>query len=311
MVKFRKSEDGIQEVHFKIVYWGPHKSGKTTILETLHELAESKEKSIKIDIFTEKEMIKINMSGGSTLYYDKVVLQSLLQKKVFYEVYSVPGTSRFKPLRKKILKGTDGIIFVFDSEKSNWKENVESLKELKEMTGHDLIVKIPLIIMLNKRDLTNTIRISEVEQLLIEEDLMYEPENPLFIWNPEIYISIGTFEKQENVYKAFSECARRMGFYMLYGNGKAPKFRPPEKKMARINFLIPSDLKNDWEVFAKEHLNMSLSQMIRSAVREYQKNYEKYEESSLQLNKELIEFKIEKIVSDKMEKIIKKYNLQS
>jgi len=309
MVKFHKTEDGIQEIHFKVVYYGPHKCGKTTILETLHKLAESKEKSIKIDIFTEKEMIKINMSGGSTLYYDKVVLQSLLQKRVFYEVYSVPGTSRFKALRSKILKGTDGIIFVFDSEKSNWAENVESLRELKMLAGQDLILKIPLIIMLNKRDLTDTIRISEVEQLLIEEDLMYDPEEPLFIWNPEIYITIGTFEKQENVYKAFSECARRMGFYLLYGNGKAPKFKPPEKKMARINFLIPSDLKNEWEIFAKENLNMSLSQMIRSAVREYQKNYEKYEEGSAQLNKELIEFQIDRLISEKMEKIIKKYNL--
>jgi len=31
------------------------------------------------------------------------------------------------------------------------------------------------------------------------------------------------YDKRKDIYRSFSECARRTGLYQIYGNGKAPK----------------------------------------------------------------------------------------
>jgi hypothetical protein len=53
-------------------------------------------------------------------------------------------------------------------------------------------------------------------------------------------------------------------------------------------------------------LNKSLSQMIRDAVRAYRKNYAKTEEVP-----DALEAKIEKIISEKMEKIMENFKLKN
>ena len=72
-------------------------------------------------------------------------------------MYTVAGQRRFSPLRKKIFKGTDGVIFTVDSQTQFFEDNIESLKELKNVTRGKLIKEIPLIIMLNKQDLSEVI----------------------------------------------------------------------------------------------------------------------------------------------------------
>ena len=76
--------------------------------------------------------------------------------------------------------------------------------------------------MLNKQDLTEVIGEEEFLQILKEEKLWYEPDNKLSIWNPMIYKSCALYGKHKEIYRSFSECARRTGLYQLYGNGKAP-----------------------------------------------------------------------------------------
>ncbi|MHA1344289.1 MAG: ADP-ribosylation factor-like protein [Promethearchaeota archaeon] len=202
----------------KILYWGMGGSGKTTIVDTLYRLT----KEQKRDIEPTGNLTKISMASGSTLYFDRGIFQSTKQRKVFYHVYTVAGQSRFSPLRKKIFKGTDGVIFVVDSQTHFFEDNIESLKELKNVTRGKLIKEIPLIIMLNKQDLTEVIGVDDFKQILIEEKLWYEPNNKLSIWNPIIYKTCALYDQQKDIYRSFSECARRTGLYQIYGNGKAP-----------------------------------------------------------------------------------------
>ena len=284
-------------VYIKIVYWGPHLAGKTTILDTLHILTKEQDK----DMIPEEPLKKIESASGTTLYIDRGIFVDFIERtskqdKVFYHVYTFAGHSNFSPLRKKIFKGTDGVIFVFDSEKSQLTENIKSLKELKEVAKGNLVKKIPLIIMLNKQDLSDTVGKSEVEQILKDEGLMFESEDPLFIWNPVIFETIGLHDKQKNVYEAFMECVQRTKLYL---EDKKPT------KTARINLTLTEELKNEWEIFARDVLNKSLSQMIRDAVREYRNKYVHSEEVP-----DTIETKIEKIISEKMEKIMEKLKLK-
>ncbi|HEY0088273.1 MAG TPA: ADP-ribosylation factor-like protein [Candidatus Lokiarchaeia archaeon] len=206
------------KVYIKILYWGMGGSGKTTIVDTLYRLTKEQKK----DIEPTGNLTKIAMASGSTLYFDRGIFQSTKQRKVFYHVYTVAGQSRFSPLRKKIFKGTDGVIYVVDSQTHLFEDNIESLKELKSVTGDKLIKEIPLILMLNKQDLPDVIGLEDFKQILKEEKLWYEPDNELYIWNPIIYKTCGLYDQQKDIYRSFSECARRTGLYQIYGNGKAP-----------------------------------------------------------------------------------------
>jgi len=187
------------KVYIKILYWGMGGSGKTTIVDTLYRLTKEQKK----DIEPTGNLTKIAMASGSTLYFDRGIFQSTKQRKVFYHVYTVAGQSRFSPLRKKIFKGTDGVIYVVDSQTHLFEDNIESLKELKSVTGDKLIKEIPLILMLNKQDLPDVIGLEDFKQILKEEKLWYEPDNELYIWNPIIYKTCGLYDQQKDIYVVF------------------------------------------------------------------------------------------------------------
>ncbi len=301
MVKIKTNDIG-RKVTVKILYWGPHKGGKTTIVETLHRLT----KESDMDVVPTGDLQKIAFGTGATLYFDRTTFQSLVDISIFYEVITVPGSERFRPIRKKIFRDTDGIIFVFNSEKSQWNNNIKSLKELKEITADSLIKNIPIVVMMNKKDLLETVNILEVEQLLKDEGLIFEEEHPLHIWNPKVYETIGTFENQKNVFRTFKECTRRIGLYSIYGTGSAPNIQISEKKIARINFTLPKRFKKEWETFAKQTLNISLSQMIRNAVREYRSKYMQIEKESSSIEMQIMEKRIEKIINHKIEEAMEK-----
>jgi len=206
------------KVYIKILYWGMGGGGKTTIVDTLYRLTKEQKK----DIEPTGNLTKIAMASGSTLYFDRGIFQSTKQRKVFYHVYTVAGQSRFSPLRKKIFKGTDGVIFVVDSQTHFFEDNIEALKELKSVTADKLIKEIPLILMLNKQDLTEVIGEEDFKQILKDEKLWFEPDDKYYIWNPIIYKTCALYDLRKDIYRSFSECARRTGLYQIYGNGKAP-----------------------------------------------------------------------------------------
>lgn len=193
------------KVYIKLLYWGMGGSGKTTIVDTLYKLTKEQKKEIE----PTGELTKISMASGSTLYFDRGIFQSTKQQKVFYHVYTVAGQSRFSPLRKKIFKGTDGVIFVVDSQTHLFEDNIESLRELKSITRGSLIKEIPFLVMLNKQDLKEVIGENDFKQVLKDEKLWYEPDSEYHLSNPIIYNTCALYNQQKDVYRSFSECARR------------------------------------------------------------------------------------------------------
>ena len=205
MVRF--TEDN--KIHIKILYWGMAGSGKTTIVDTLYRST----KENKIGMEPTGNLTKIAMASGSTLYFDRAGFQSTKQEsrgKVFYQVYTVAGQKRFSPLRTKIFKGTDGVIFTVDSQTHLFEDNIESLKELKHVARGKLIKEIPLVVMLNKQDLKEVIGKEDFIPILKEENLWYEPDHELHGKNPLIYSTCALYDQRKNVYRSFSECARRI-----------------------------------------------------------------------------------------------------
>jgi small GTP-binding protein len=138
------------EVEAKIVYYGPGRCGKTTNLEYVFKNSRK--------LMTD-EMISIKTKGDLTIFFDFVPMAAgkIRGCDVRFQLYTVPGQVKYNSTRKLVLKGADGIVFVADSLKIRHEKNILSLKNLAEnLKGYGLnIMKIPLIMQWNKRDLVD------------------------------------------------------------------------------------------------------------------------------------------------------------
>jgi signal recognition particle receptor subunit beta len=193
-------------------------SGKTTAVDTLYRMTKDDGK----DMVPVSPLTKISMKSGATLYFDRGVFQSQKYDQVKYHIYTVAGQKQFSPLRHKVFQGTDGVIYMVDSQVHEFEENIEALLELKRVSRGNLIKEIPLVVMLNKQDLDNVINKRDIKHILKDEGLWYNTDDQLSTWNPPIYKTCALYGKKKNIYRSFSDLARRAYLYKTYGEGKAP-----------------------------------------------------------------------------------------
>ena len=161
-------------IECKIVYYGPGRSGKTTNLEYVFKAGKR---------YTNSDMVSINTKGDRTLFFDflPIGLGKIRGCDVKVQLYTVPGQAKYTSTRKLVLKNVDGIVFVADSLEIRRKENVLSLKDLQQNLAEQnmSIVKIPLVIQYNKRDLGEEgLPIMPIE--LMERDLNSKLKVPSF-----------------------------------------------------------------------------------------------------------------------------------
>ena len=155
-IRFNKNENIIQ---FKIVYWGPGESGKTTNFLRLRE----KFCSLKLT-----SGFSIETTDGRTLWQDSIFLSFNFnlkndKYKIITQIVTCTGQERFLSTREYVLDGADGIIFVADSDPEKLEQNKRSFRELISFAKHK---NIPYIIQLNKRDLSNAIPINDFKKHL-------------------------------------------------------------------------------------------------------------------------------------------------
>ncbi|MHA1522241.1 MAG: ADP-ribosylation factor-like protein [Promethearchaeota archaeon] len=206
----------------KVLYWGAARSGKTTIVDSLYHLTKEKYTD---NYEPEGELKKIAKKDGATLYFDRGVFRSKKERRHQYHVYTVAGQVNFAPIRKKIFQGTDAVVFVFDAQPSRLQANIDSLKELKNVSERNLIKEIPLLVMVNKQDLPEAYRKPAVEEILAGEGLFFPPDDPWSLWNPIVYETIALYDIQQNIYPVFAELIRRLTIYKTFGDGVNPPFQ--------------------------------------------------------------------------------------
>jgi len=157
---------------FKVCFYGPSLGGKTTALEWVYHK----------EGLASGDMQQIQDPTGRTLFFDRVVARV---SNVVFQVYTVAGQRRHKFQRQTVLKGTDAVIFTWDSLIDQWGENIWSLKELLKFYGDRLIPpslteppSVPLVILANKRDLDSIVEIAKIRQVLdtahLNHTLIYE-----------------------------------------------------------------------------------------------------------------------------------------
>ena len=148
-----------KEIHAKIVYYGPGLSGKTTNVEVIHKSLQEKNRG---------KLISIETKTDRTLFFDFLPIEmgTLHDFTMRYHIYTVPGQVFYNETRKAVLRGTDGVVFVADSQTVKLDENKASLSNLEEnirSQGKDLKT-LPMVLQYNKRDLPNIMSVEELNR---------------------------------------------------------------------------------------------------------------------------------------------------
>jgi len=197
-----------REITIKIVYYGPALSGKTTCLKEIFKNTEFEKKG---------KLITLDTDGDRTLFFDFLPLEigELGDYSIKVQLYTVPGQVAYNTTRKLVLQGSDGIVFVADSQGIMKDQNVESFHNLKTNLKENSInsADIPLIFQYNKRDLSDVISIDD-----LNDDL--NPENKPF------FPTIAT--TGENIQEGLHAILKMV---MIYIKNKLPVFQKDKTVM--------------------------------------------------------------------------------
>lgn len=147
------------EIAFKLVYFGPGMSGKTTNLAQIHQRLSSDVKG---------QMISLDTHEDRTLFFDFMPLElgTIDGYSVRFNMYTVPGQVYYEASRRLILDGADGVVFVVDSQPSRLDENVVSYKRMEQnLRSYRLDPRtFPTVLQYNKRDCEDAIPVGSIER---------------------------------------------------------------------------------------------------------------------------------------------------
>ena len=151
----------LQEIHLKIVYYGPGLSGKTANLQFIYD---------RIDPKLKGELVSLKTQEDRTIFFDFLQLEvgRIDGKKPKFNLYTVPGQIHYELTRKIMLNGVDGIVYVADSQRERMDANLNTLMDLEQnlLIDGKTLEDFPWVIQYNKRDLPNIHTVQEMEEKL-------------------------------------------------------------------------------------------------------------------------------------------------
>merc|ERR1712007_235213 len=127
-------------------------------------------------------MVGLDASGKTTILYKfklgEVVttiptigfnVETVEYKNLNFTVWDVSGQDKIRPLWRYYYQGTNGLIFVLDS---NDRDRIEEAREeLTKILSEDEMRDAVLLVFANKQDLPNAMTAAEVSQKLGHHDL--------------------------------------------------------------------------------------------------------------------------------------------
>ncbi len=158
----------LQEISLKIVYYGPGLSGKTTNLQQIYD---------KINPAHRSEMVSLKTMEERTIFFDfmQFELPPIHGKKPKFSLYTVPGQYYYAASRRIILNGTDGVVFVADSQENRLNDNLDSILDLEQnlIRNNRSLEEIPWVLQYNKQDLHNNLSIEILQKKLNYNNVPY------------------------------------------------------------------------------------------------------------------------------------------
>ena len=155
------------EITFKLVYYGPGMSGKTTNLACIHaRLDESVKRG---------DLVSLDTDEDRTLFFDFFPLElgTINGFSLRFNMYTVPGQVYYEASRRLILDGADGVAFVADSQPPRLADNQRSLRAmLQNLRSYHLDPQtFPMVLQYNKRDCQDPIDTGSLLPELPREDV--------------------------------------------------------------------------------------------------------------------------------------------
>ncbi len=146
-------------IQFKIAYWGPGESGKTTNYMWIKR---------KLGKFKASQGFSIQTTQKRTLWADAVWLRTEMDLAgqhflIMWQVVTATGQERFLSTREFVLAGADGAVFVADATPNREEDNLRSFRELVALTR---VNPIPIIVQQNKTDVPNAIALLDMAKVL-------------------------------------------------------------------------------------------------------------------------------------------------
>ncbi len=140
-------DHGTKSINIKIVFFGPAMSGKTTCINYLFS-----------SLGMSDRLVSIENTVGRTMFCDFGTIPIMLNDSwtINAHVWSATGQDFYRSTRQVVLIGTDGVIFVADSQRSLLGENQASWNELLSMID-EMDRPLPLVVCLNKQDLQDVV----------------------------------------------------------------------------------------------------------------------------------------------------------
>lgn len=144
---------------FKLVYYGPAQSGKTTNLMRLHD---------QLSNDNTGDFMSLETSNDRTLFFDLLPVGFHAPTGFFlqFKLFTVPGQVQHDSTRKAVLSRADAVVFVADSQVSQQINNAESFQNLVDniaRVGLDFS-RLPLVVQFNKRGLGTILTEAEIRE---------------------------------------------------------------------------------------------------------------------------------------------------
>jgi signal recognition particle receptor subunit beta len=135
-----------REIHAKIVYYGPDQSGKTSNVEFI-------QRKLKREHRGELKVSHVGPDRETAYEFLAVTLGTVRGYSTSIHIYTVPGGEAQRELRRQVLDGADGVVFVADLRPERHQATLDAAAELKEHLqsyGRSLD-DIVLVIQYNRR----------------------------------------------------------------------------------------------------------------------------------------------------------------
>lgn len=149
-----------REVHFKIVYAGPARGGKTTNLVSLHDRLPPERRG---------RLLSLAGAEERTLFFDFLALSigEVAGLSTRFHLYTVPGQAWHRLSRRAVLRGADAIVFVADTTPGRERDVLSAWRELDEpgFAGTGTLA-VARVLQWNKRDLAEALPLSAMRELL-------------------------------------------------------------------------------------------------------------------------------------------------
>nr|MDO8114873.1 toll/interleukin-1 receptor domain-containing protein [Candidatus Sigynarchaeota archaeon] len=145
---------------FKLFFWGPSESGRRTALNWLHDYYKKRADPIQSISDPIGRVFSCEFRWGSSVVYQIYIIDGLNVQRHFTQI--------------PYINGTDAIVFFWNSESTQWNENVYGLKTILQLYGVKILSpdggktppEVPLVLSANKRDVTFITPIDKIKDVL-------------------------------------------------------------------------------------------------------------------------------------------------